>query len=158
MKNKYWIFLLLFILPACFKVDNFRRPENIYSNILTKYRKELLIIESELEYDELKKEIVDTILVKMQDLEYPMLEYRNRLANDYKRIKNLLKRISIDEDEELYQEIDCLKNQLKLILKIIVTGDRFWEEKKIKQKLEQSEKQISKPKSEQKINEAHDVN
>lgn len=127
---KRLLFLFLFVLPACLKDHSFKNQQTVYADLLNRYKKEMMILSSELDYEEVKKEVLDLTRVRYRDVYYPYIEYKKRLAQDIAKTKNILRKINLDEDPEFYEEVSSFKVELKSILKMVVTSDAYWQDQK----------------------------
>lgn len=123
MKKILLVFII--VLIGCTKKQSWHKKLNDYAKISNKYKKELAILDAELEYEDVQHDIFDLVLIKYSNSLYPFRHYKHVLEEDIKYIKSMLRHINIVGSSEYYEDIDSLKNQLKIIYKIIVTSEKY---------------------------------
>lgn len=129
MKRLLSLFLIIFF-SGCLKQRSSARVEKIYENVLHRYKKELVVLDSDFDYEETRKEILDVIKIRYSDLYHPFSHYKTIIKEDIAKLKGLLKTIKSEEDLPLYEELDSLKEQLKVVLKMVVTSDDYWQDQR----------------------------
>lgn len=127
--RKIFLILIAFIfLSGCVKQRSTATAARSYSSILERYDKELTILGSDLELEVIAKELIDHIRYVHHNDAYPLKYYVDALQKDKTYIKTLLLYTDADEDVEYYEDLLALRDQLELLLKLIVTSDYYWQE------------------------------